>query len=49
MGETCLCKNPKTYVSVAKREGYKYIYLDTNEALAVSEVILSVIDAELDS
>ena len=49
MGEPCLCKSLANYVCAAKREGYTYIYLDTNGALATPEIIFPVIDEGLDS
>lgn len=49
MGEPCLCEELSTYVGLAKKIGYTYIYLDTNGILATPEVIFPVIESGLDS
>lgn len=39
MGEPLVCKELPLYVNRAKRDGYEYLYLDTNGVLAKSNVI----------
>lgn len=49
MGEPLICKELPQCVKVAKDIGYEYVYIDTNGALAIPDVINPVIDAGIDS
>lgn len=49
MGEPFLSNKLAKYVSIAKKEGYTYIYLDTNGIVATPEKTIPVLDAGLDS
>lgn len=49
MGEPLINNNLSEYISLAKKTGYTYIYIDTNGALATLDKIKPIIHAGLDS
>lgn len=49
MGEPLICDRLRDYVALSKDLGYEYVYIDTNGALAVPDVINPIVDAGIDS
>lgn len=49
MGEPLICEKLKDYIILSKSLGYEYVYIDTNGALAVPDVINPIVDAGIDS